>query len=139
MTETTNYHLSQWAKDDRIRMEDFNADNEKLDAALQTLATGGLKMTVGSYTGTGTHGSDNRNSLSFDFEPKFVYITSGSIWAVFFHGRTEGTTMYTSGPDSVTVSWPAKGVRWYYSGSTSSAAMRQLNTSDTTYNYFAFG
>lgn len=35
MTETTNYKLTQWAKDDRILMEDFNDDNAKIDAALK--------------------------------------------------------------------------------------------------------
>ena len=35
MTKTTNYQLNQWAKSDRIRMEDFNADNAKVDAALK--------------------------------------------------------------------------------------------------------
>ena len=35
MTKTTNYQLNQWAKSDRILMEDFNADNEKIDAALK--------------------------------------------------------------------------------------------------------
>lgn len=32
---TTNYQLSQWAADDRIQMDDFNADNAKIDAALK--------------------------------------------------------------------------------------------------------
>lgn len=35
MTQTPNYKLTQWAKTDRIEMEDFNADNAKLDAALK--------------------------------------------------------------------------------------------------------
>ena len=35
MTKTTNYQLNQWAKSDRIMMTDFNADNQKLDAALK--------------------------------------------------------------------------------------------------------
>ena len=35
MQHTQNYQLSRWAKDDRIMMEDFNADNEKIDAALK--------------------------------------------------------------------------------------------------------
>ena len=35
MTQTPHYHLSQWAKADRIEMEDFNGDNAKLDAALE--------------------------------------------------------------------------------------------------------
>ena len=39
MTKTTNYQLNQWAKSDRIRMDDFNADNAKIDAALATRAT----------------------------------------------------------------------------------------------------
>ena len=35
MTKTTNYQLNQWEKTDRILMEDFNADNAKVDAALK--------------------------------------------------------------------------------------------------------
>ena len=34
MTKTTNYQLNQWEKTDRILMEDFNADNAIIDAAL---------------------------------------------------------------------------------------------------------
>ena len=37
MNQTSNFGLSQWEKDDRIQMEDFNADNTKIDAALQAL------------------------------------------------------------------------------------------------------
>ncbi len=33
--QTANYSLSQWVKSDQVRMEDFNADNAKLDAALK--------------------------------------------------------------------------------------------------------
>ena len=38
MQHTQNYQLSRWEKDDRIMMEDFNADNEKIDAALKANA-----------------------------------------------------------------------------------------------------
>ena len=38
MTKTTNYQLNQWAKPDRVMMDDFNADNAKLDAALKANA-----------------------------------------------------------------------------------------------------
>ena len=44
MTYTTNYQLNQWAKSDRIMMTDFNADNQKLDAALKT-GTGDVRIT----------------------------------------------------------------------------------------------
>ena len=36
MKHTSNYQLSQWDKDDRIMMEDFNSDNAKIDAALSS-------------------------------------------------------------------------------------------------------
>ena len=49
MTKTTNYQLNQWAKSDRVLMDDFNSDNQKIDAAL------GEKCSVvfGTYTGDG--------------------------------------------------------------------------------------
>lgn len=37
MTQTTNIGLSQWAAVDYVRREDFNADNAKIDAAMETL------------------------------------------------------------------------------------------------------
>ena len=38
MNQTANYQLNQWEKPDRILMEDFNADNAKIDAALKAAA-----------------------------------------------------------------------------------------------------
>ena len=37
MKQTGNYKLNQWEKSDRIMMEDFNADNTKLEAALNAI------------------------------------------------------------------------------------------------------
>lgn len=37
MRETSNYKLNQWDKPDQILMEDFNADNAKIEAALAKL------------------------------------------------------------------------------------------------------
>ena len=37
MQHTATHQLSQWEKSDRILMEDFNGDNAKLEAALNTL------------------------------------------------------------------------------------------------------
>ena len=47
MQHTQNYQLSLWAKDDRIMMEDFNADNEKIDAALKANADAVSALEVG--------------------------------------------------------------------------------------------
>ena len=38
MNYTGNYQLNQWEKTDRVLMDDFNADNAKLDAALKANA-----------------------------------------------------------------------------------------------------
>lgn len=43
---------------------------------VQTSADGKAKIQTGSYVGTGTHGSDNPCSLTFDFEPQIVIITA---------------------------------------------------------------
>ena len=37
MQKTPNFQLNQWEKADRIMMEDFNSDNAKLEAALNTI------------------------------------------------------------------------------------------------------
>lgn len=36
--KTANYELDQWTKSDQILMEDFNADNAKIDEALRAVA-----------------------------------------------------------------------------------------------------
>ena len=36
--QTTNYQLNQWEPTDQVLRTDFNADNAKLDAALNALS-----------------------------------------------------------------------------------------------------
>ena len=38
MNKTANFQLTQWEKTDRILMEEFNSDNEKIDTALKANA-----------------------------------------------------------------------------------------------------
>lgn len=99
---------------------------------------------VGAYGGTGKYGSSNRNSITFPFVPKFLvvvkdiqqlvnvandYVNNIMIWvdgmikdrvtttADYRHYFRENNTVY-----------------WY-----SANADSQLNTSGTTYFYFAIG
>ena len=74
MNKTPNYQLNQWDKSDRIQMEDFNADNAKIEAALSGIP----KIATGTYTGKGSYGSGNKNSLIFDFAPTMVIISANS-------------------------------------------------------------
>ena len=50
MTKTTNYQLNQWDENDYVKREDFNADNAKIDAALQALAEGAAAKKLGEWT-----------------------------------------------------------------------------------------
>ena len=112
------------------------------------------KIVTGSYVGTGKYGSSNPNSLTFDFEPKFIMISSierneyfsifpcfslpenypsnvGYGWSGLWNGTlTAMDDNYAKLVDNT--------LSWYYKGS-SSASIRQLNSSDTTYTYLAIG
>jgi len=119
---------------------------------------GGAKIATGSYTGAGSYGSSNKNSLTFEFEPKVVFVfpatqgllpcdtnSSRSAWVNSFVWCKDQTisTIVTA---SVGVSVPAKynlnftlsgnTLSWYTSGTT---AAYQLNGSAVTYNYVAIG
>lgn len=68
--------------------------------SLASLATalGAARIQMGSYTGTGTSGSGNKRSLTFNFEPKFLIIVkrdtnpmnSGYVW--FWAGQPSQET-----------------------------------------------
>lgn len=49
MKKTEHYQLNQWEASDRIRMEDFNADNQRLEAAL--LEKPGRMELISTFTG----------------------------------------------------------------------------------------
>ena len=151
MTKTTNYQLNQWEKTDRILMEEFNSDNEKIDTALKALKDdmvaltaavalcGNCKIVYGSYKGTGTNGSANPNKLSFSHKPIFVLVQGaaseletdkklrmmlGVPWAAGVNGNNLWKNVVT---------WTEKGVQWYSSNS----AITQFNISGSTYCYMA--
>lgn len=108
------------------------------------------KIVTGSYTGTGTYGSSNKNTLTFDFMPKMVFIAeeylsnSGNAkmcteWVIFTqtdimgYARTNSQFGYY---DSfyMTPNW-GRELKWW---STTSASI-QGNVSGTTYRYIAIG
>ena len=82
MTKTTNYQLNHWAKSDRVMMDDFNADNAKIDAALAAKS----RVACGVYTGDGTAS----RTIDLDFTPKAVLVLS----AKYLLASTDNTTRY---------------------------------------------
>ena len=94
------------------------------------------KVHPGAYTGSGTYGSGNPNSLTLEFEPKMVIVqgTSGRM-AVMIKPSGVGISIGASDSTTLNVTWDGESVRWYNAVN----AANQMNTSNETYSYTAFG
>ena len=102
--------------------------NELIDWLLDNCA----RIQTGTYTGTGTFGANNRNSLTFDFVPKMVFITLAGAAGL---GANNGF-LWCGDPSVRTgVSVEGKTFTWYAAAN----AATQLNTSGSTYYYAAIG
>lgn len=123
MTKTTNYQLNQWAKSDRIRMDDFNSDNAKIDAALKVNADAiaAVGYVTGTYTGTGSY----PRTVSLGFQPKAVVVTTNTGCTSSPFGGVFGVGMPLSGYAEVT----ANGF---------TLKEEYVNQKNTVYNYIAF-
>ena len=94
---TTNYDLCQWEPTDAVQRVEFNQDNAKVDAALNSLAQSRNCMVwTGSYTGNGA----DTKTLTFPHQPYFVLIMGHYIQtllmphATHMHPRISGGSMY---------------------------------------------
>lgn len=94
------------------------------------------KVHPGAYTGTGTFGTDNPNSLEFEFEPKMVLVqgTAGRV-AILIKPSGVGVSIGPSESTTLNVTWQGKTVSWYNALN----AANQMNTENETYSYTAFG
>lgn len=131
-----------------------------LDGVLQVWSKDrpvGTKIVTGSYVGTGTYGSGNRNRLVFPYPPKVIFI-SGALresnnsfvrngMAVMYSGvsdyvSTLGMTYASSAKNTndATITWSGNEVSWWTSPSSSDASYTQyaqLNGNGITYHYTA--
>ena len=146
--QTPNYKLSQWEKSDRIQMEDFNADNAKIDAAIKAEADaraagdaalntalskkGNLRVEIYSYVGTGTCGKDNPTFIPFNNgTPFMILIPRNNFQNILLLGT--GLTQFPSG--YIPVAWNETGVSWYASNDKPGD---QLNIKGTRYTAYLF-
>lgn len=167
MEKTTNYQLPKWEKSDFIKMDDFNDAFGKLDAALKENADAAagaasaervtaLEQTVtksklcrikyGSYIGNGKGGKAAPNTLSCDFYPVLLIITTidqyNNITRVF---ALRGISHFEGGVDGVRknlITWNDHSVSWQSATETDAyynACDVQLNTSGVTYQYLFLG
>ena len=151
MKQTENYGLNQWELTDRIRMEDFNGDNAKIDAALKAISDttaaqqGAVTLrncavAYGSYTGTGVGGASNPNTLTFDHKPVLVIIRGSATYPVelvMIQGCPHANGIGENSNYINKVTWNGNSVSWYSSNSLTNRDDIQYNTSGTTYYYAA--
>ena len=141
---TTNYQLSQWAKSDQVKMEDFNADNAKIDGALKAnadaLAAHGEALAkldngrvhIGSYVGTGQCGQEHPTSYTFPAVPAcFLVLRAGGTYTMVGRGGASNAATINSGNMSLT--WKENTVSWY-----DVSANGQYNVGGSTYLVVAF-
>lgn len=98
------------------------------------------KIATGSYVGTGKYGSSNPNSLTFEFEPKVVIISTDGDYttAIGFPYIWGSAKMYTqrgSFQNSCTVSVSGNTMSYYNDND----EYTQMNTAKQKYPYIAIG
>lgn len=102
------------------------------------MALPSVQIETGSYTGTGTYGSSNPNTLTFGFVPKFVVVGyATNQWLIFITTDAENSDAFyasTDYPNKYTIS--GNELKWYTIGTN---AVYQLNGSGLTYRFIAIG
>lgn len=165
--KTENYQLNQWVGADRILMDDFNADNAKIDAALKGLADGkadesvmtrelghggvNCRVVCGSYVGDGNGGRGSSGTptkpptsiSNLPFYPVLVIVTeAGSAQPMILMRPSTHTHNEYSYSDDIEVTWGDDSVNWRHSAtfiSGTDLAQVQMNSSGVTYYYTAIG
>lgn len=100
------------------------------------------RIYIGSYVGTGTYGSDHPNSLTFNFKPKLILITSDKAHSILISGCTYYSFEHGSTSYSGIVGWSGNSVTWYTNGINDhliSMESQQYNASGEHYWYAAIG
>ena len=105
---TTNYDLCQWEPTDPVQRVEFNQDNAKVDAALNSLAQSRNCMVwTGSYTGNDA----DTKTLTFPHQPYFVLIMGTYVQALLMPQATHMQPRLSNGSMSPLVAtWGEKTV-----------------------------
>ena len=118
--------------------------SDEISTAISQIS-GKANVATGSYVGTGTYGSNNPCTLTFDFVPQVIFINpqgneSYRINPItrpiqYIYGLEYQTNSSYQTAFRVSLSYNETTVSWY---STDNAS-RQQNYSNTTYYYIAIG
>ena len=148
MEQTANYGLNQWDAGDRIMMEDFNADNAKVDQALaeqeaalaeHTAALalrGNCQIWAGSYVGAGSYGSGKETVVTFPFSPAFICIYGDRYMAFFVRNINSYRYLPLGDPCEASVSWSEDGKTISLLANSQAA---QMNSKNAVYHVVGIG
>ena len=114
------------------------ANKQYVDSAVA--GAGGVKIETGSYTGTGTYGEANPNTLTFSGVPKLIVIQPKDDVTIVNYRSWSNSVILIYGAGSANLGstriinfiWNNNQVSWY-----SDNDEGQLNISGTTYQYLA--
>ena len=152
--QTPNYRLSRWAGTDRILVEEFNDNWDKIDTALKSNAdkaaalqtalagAGNCSIAISSYTGNGKYGSANPTVINFSKKPT-LFIARGKTAILFGTSADSNNNTvvwnYVNGVsvDSIPLVWNGTNAS-FYSVSSNFAAREQLNAENEVYQVIAF-
>ena len=120
MTKTTNYQLNQWAKSDRVMMDDFNADNAKIDAALKanadTAAAASAAVALcgncAIYQTTYTGGDMTTPTITCPGKPMALMVCESDGAPALIAWRGMPTTSTSSSSYEYTITWGERTVSW---------------------------
>ena len=158
---TEHYDLCQWETTDQVQRTEFNADNAKIDAALDALAgqvaekadgddlaalsetvaghtsalagCGNCQIYFTSYVGQGRHGEDYAQTLTFPGPPLAVLIlASDNGCDVWMVRGASRVNPFAVGSEAMYVTWSGNSITWY-AGTTAS----QMNSQNVTYRVIA--
>ena len=127
MTKTANYQLNQWGENDYVKRADFNADNQKIDAAL---AARNCQFYTSTYNGTG----EAEATFTFPGKPILIVISSASMVSIAVRSAEYGNTLIPNGFYQFKSTWSEKSVLFT---NTNNDALVSANMKNRTYGMFA--
>ena len=158
---TEHYDLCQWEATDQVQRTEFNADNAKIDAALDALAgqvaekadgddlaalsetvaghtaalalRGNCQIYTTTYTGTGTVS----RTFSFPKQPLLVIIGGPSIYLVAVRGITALLSTENGESNNLTGTWSGTALTVAYNGNWGGGDRRACNASGSSYRIVA--
>ena len=158
---TEHYDLCQWEATDQVQRTEFNADNAKIDAALDALAgqvaekadgddlaalsetvaghtaalalRGNCQIYTTTYTGKGTVS----RTFSFPKQPLLVIIGGPSIYLVAVRGITALLSTENGESNNLTGTWSGTALTVAYNGNWGGGDRRACNASGSSYRIVA--